>query len=339
MNAWLKRACLVAAAAVAAPAFAGHAPDQTLPNVVYETGNLPATWLSGSATCSAAVEDFQVHAYNDNFYILRESGCVNAEKPFLYLLFGQERAILFDTGAGDDTDAATGRVPDVAGAVDKVIQQWLAKNNRRSLPLVVTHLHSHSDHTWGDAQFIKRADTTFVKPADVGVLKSFFGIGQWPEQLGSFDLGGRVLDIIPIPGHDATSIAVYDRQTAVLLTGDSVYPGRIYVNVPDPQVTQASLQRLVDFTRTRLVAHVLGSHIEQRGPYADNPKGQNYSPQEVGLALGRAHLHEMLEASKLRSGQGDQSRITQKAYRDFTICGVYPACAPVNVPTQETAKP
>jgi len=29
--------------------------------------------------------------------------------------------------------------------------------------------------------------------------------------------------------HDAVSIAVYDRQTAILFTGDSVYPGRLYI--------------------------------------------------------------------------------------------------------------
>lgn len=339
MTAWYRRALLALAVATSTQALAAHALDPRLPQVTYEAGALPAAGFPASTNCSAAVDDFQVHAYNDNFFILRESGCVNAEKPFLYLLFGQDRAILFDTGAGDDTDAATGRVPDVVGAVDKVIQQWLVKHQRGSLPLVVTHLHSHSDHTWGDFQFINRPDTTFVEPADVAVLQRFFGIGNWPEQVGSYDLGGRVLDIIPIPGHDATSIAVYDRQTAVLLTGDSVYPGRIYVNDPDPQVTHASLQRLVDFTRTRLVAHVLGSHIEQRAPYADNPRGQNYTPQEVGLALGRAHLLEMLEATRLRTGEGDASRIPQKAYRDFTICGVYPACAPINVPAQVNAVP
>jgi hypothetical protein len=42
----------------------------------------------------------QVHEYNDNFYILRESGCINYEMPFLYLIFGDRKALLEDTGAG-----------------------------------------------------------------------------------------------------------------------------------------------------------------------------------------------------------------------------------------------
>lgn len=61
-------------------------------------------------------------------------------------------------------------------------------------------------------------------------MKPFFGIAHWPEEIVPYDLGGRVLDIISIPGHDVNSIAVYDRQTGVLLTGDSLYPGRVYVN-------------------------------------------------------------------------------------------------------------
>ena len=182
MNAFLKRACMAIAVAAAPLVSAAHTTDEHLPSVQYEEGQLPLTWSSGAANCTAANEDFQVYAYNANLYILRESGCVNAEKPFLYLLFGEDRAILFDTGAGSDTDPSTGRVPDVVGAVDKVISQWLAKHNRRSLPLVVTHLHSHADHTWGDVLFVKRPNTTLVKPGDVEALKTFFGIANWPQQ-------------------------------------------------------------------------------------------------------------------------------------------------------------
>lgn len=290
----------------------------------FENGTLPRRWVSAGPDCATFTDDFQVHAYSPDFYILRQTGCVNAEKPFLYLLVGQERAILFDTGAGSDTDSSTGRVPNVVAAVDRVMGEWLKRNQRQSLPLVVAHLHSHADHVWGDFQFAGRPTTTLVKPDDVGALQRFFSIARWPVDIGTYDLGGRVLDIIPVPGHDATSIAVYDRQTAVLLTGDVVYPGRLYVNEPDPQVMQDSLQRLVDFTQKRPVAHVLGSHIEQRGPYSDYPRGQHHAPQEAQLQLGRAHLLEVLQATRLRTG----SQITQKAYRDFTLCGAYPTCEP-----------
>lgn len=334
IQSWTKVACMsitiVSAIVASAGAIAGVTEKQNLPEVKYESGVLPKVWFSGGPACATFTDDFQVNKYNDNFYILRQSGCTHTEKPFLYILFGKNKAILFDTGAGNNTDPTTGRLPNVVGAVDKVINEWLVKNNRASIPLVVTHLHSHWDHTWGDPQFEKRPNTTFVKPGDVGTLQSFFGIKNWPQDIATFDLGGRILDIIPIPGHDATSIAVYDRATAVLLTGDTVYPGRIYINEPDPDLFQASVQRLVDFTSTRLVVHVLGTHIEQRAPYLDYAIGEHYTPEEIPLELGRAELLELLEASKLRTDVGGKKQVTQKAYRDFTICDVYPKCTPVN---------
>jgi hydroxyacylglutathione hydrolase len=346
-SAWPKVVCMtlaiVGAIAVSSPAGAtgngnqnndngngNNKNDQTLPEVEYEEGTLPLKWFTGGPDCATFRDDFQVVKYNANTYILRESGCVHTEKPFLYLLFGNAKAILFDTGAGDNTDPTTGRVPNVRAAVDQVINQWLAENKRQSIHLVVTHLHSHFDHIWGDPQFENRPDTTFVKPGDVETLKTFFGIPRWPNQTAAFDLGGRVLDIIPAPGHDATSIAVYDRKTGVLLTGDVLYPGRIYINEPDPDVMEASVQRLVDFTSTRLVTHVLGTHIEQSGPYVDYARGVHFAPDEVPLQLGRAHLLEFLDAVKLRTQQGRAGKITQKAYRDFTTCGAYPQCEPVN---------
>jgi glyoxylase-like metal-dependent hydrolase (beta-lactamase superfamily II) len=188
---------------------------------------------------------------------------------------------------------------------------------------VVTHLHSHFDHIWGDPQFTSRPDTTFVPPGSVSALQSFFGIRHWPTDIVQYDLGGRILDIIPVPGHDLTHIAVYDRQTAVLLTGDVLYPGRLYINVPDHDVFEASVQRLVDFTSSVPVAHVLGTHIEQKGPYEDYPFFTHFSPDELPLQLGRAHLLELLQASQLRNRD---KTIVQKQYRDFTICGVFPNC-------------
>src|SRR5690348_8282799 len=64
-----------------------------------EPGKLPARWETGGPKCMELPE-WQVHEYNEDFYILRESGCVHYEKPFLYLIFGKDKAMLMDTGAG-----------------------------------------------------------------------------------------------------------------------------------------------------------------------------------------------------------------------------------------------
>jgi glyoxylase-like metal-dependent hydrolase (beta-lactamase superfamily II) len=122
-----------------------------------------------------------------------------------------------------------------------------------------------------------------------------------------------VLDVIPIPGHEASSIAVYDRQTAILFTGDTLYPGRLYVQ--DAAAFTRSVQRLVDFTHGKVVAHILGNHIEQtHTPFLDYPVGTVYQPDEHELELGRSQLLELNEA--LRGMNGNVRRL---AYRDFTI--------------------
>jgi glyoxylase-like metal-dependent hydrolase (beta-lactamase superfamily II) len=265
-------------------------------------GTLPKAWILGGPKC-VEVPEFQVHEYNEDFYIFRQSGCSNFEKPFLFLLFGKDRALLLDTGAGKT---------DVARVVNTVIANWLARTKRETIELVVAHTHAHKDHTGGDDQFKNLPHTSLVSP-NLKAVQEFFGIKNWPEEIVKYDLGDRTVDVIPIPGHEATSIAIYDRQTAILLTGDTLYPGRLYVR--DQVQFVQSIQRLVDFTRNKAVAHILGNHIENtRTPYLDYRVGTVYQPDEHSLELGRAELLELLEALRQMNG-----KIVRMAMRDFTI--------------------
>jgi hydroxyacylglutathione hydrolase len=265
-------------------------------------GTLPRAWLLGGPKC-VEIPAFQVHEYNEDLYILRQSGCSNYEKPFLYLFFGKEKALLLDTGAGKT---------DVALVVNNILDNWLARTKRESVKLIVAHTHAHKDHIGGDDQFRSRPNTAVVLP-NLDAVLSFFAIKNWPEEIVQYDLGDRVLDMIPIPGHEATSIAIYDRQTAILFTGDTLYPGRLYVR--DHAQFIRSIQRLVNFTQNKRVAHILGTHIENsRTPYLDYPIGTVYQPDEHALELGRGELLELNEALHQMDG-----KIVRMAMRDFTI--------------------
>ena len=262
-----------------------------------EPGNLPSAWRSGGPDC-VALPDWQVHEYNPDFYILRQSGCIHFEKPFLYLFFGKQRALLVDTGAGESS---------AADAVKKLMAQ-----KKREMPLVVTHSHGHDDHTAGDQAFQSMPNVTFV-PADVAAQQKFYGIEKWPEQPGSIQLGDRMIDVLAIPGHQPAHLAFYDRRTGILLTGDHLYPGRLYVN--DASEYIRSTRRMVEFTRTRPVAHILGCHIEQSSaPFVDYPTGTRYQPNEHSLELSRSHLLELLAG--LEAQEGD---LKKQSMRDFTI--------------------
>ncbi len=269
-------------------------------------GTLPLHWMPSGPKCME-VPEWQVHEYNEDFYIIRQSGCSDYEKPFLYLLFGKDRALLWDTGS---------RNFPAARMVNEVVSHWLARTHRQQIPLLVVHSHAHSDHIAGDEQLKQLQNPaipiTFAA-AELEATKQLYGIKNWPEQIGGIDLGNRFLDIIPIPGHNSVSIAMYDRQTAVLLTGDSLYPGRLYVANFDQFVQ--STNRLVQFTEGKIVAHILGNHIEETTtPYLDYPVGTIYQPQEHELALSRAHLLELQQA--LASLHGKPARL---AMRDYSI--------------------
>jgi hydroxyacylglutathione hydrolase len=279
-------------------------------------GTLPEHWWAATRACVGR-PDFQLHRYNSDLYILRQTARSHAEKPFLYLLFGRNEAILFDTGAEGG---------DVRSAVDEAVRHWLRARQRRSISLVVTHLHSHHDHIAGDAQLAQLPNTTVIPHSSVSALRTLFGITTWPTDLGRYDLGGRILDVVAVPGHDETSIAVYDRQIGLLLTGDTMYAGRIYINMPDHAVFTASADRLVDFARSRVITHVLGTHIEQRGPYRDYPVGTTFAPEEQRLELSYGQLLELQRGAHDLDAAG---MIIQRAFRDFSICGPYPECDPL----------
>src|SRR6202044_1666808 len=48
-------------------------------NMGLEPGVVPAKWMTGGPNC-LQVPDWQVQEYNEDFYILRESGCIHFEK-------------------------------------------------------------------------------------------------------------------------------------------------------------------------------------------------------------------------------------------------------------------
>jgi hydroxyacylglutathione hydrolase len=271
-------------------------------------GNLDVRWIHGSRSARRNTDPkIQVHAYDPHTFVLRQSKAVHYEAPFLYLFCGNDRALLLDTGATGDPAAFPLR-----DTVDGVLRDWLAAHPREAYELVVTHTHGHGDHVAGDFQFEGRPGTTVV-PADLAAARSFFGIADWPSEIVPFDLGGRVLEVTGCPGHDDKSIALYDPWTGFLITGDSVYPGRLYVR--DYPAFTASLDRLVAFARTRPVTHVLGCHIEMsRSAGRDYPVGATYQPDEAALPMTVSQLTAVRDAARSVAG-----RPGSRNFGDFSI--------------------
>jgi hydroxyacylglutathione hydrolase len=264
-----------------------------------EPGTLQVRWMHGSPSCAQDPDpEVQVHAYNATTYIIRQNKCDNFEAPFIYVLIGATSALVLDTGA---TSTATLRAT--------------VRNLVGTRQLLAAHSHHHGDHFASDAQFAGQPLTTVVARTRAAV-QAAFGIATWPTDPGMLDLGGgRVLDVLAIPGHQAEHIAIYDRRTGLLLTGDSLYPGMLFVN--DWAAYRTSISRLADFVAAHPIAHVLGAHVEMTAtPKVSYPYGTTYQPNEHVLQLSAAHVMELDAAL---TALGPTPPMTPVAYNDFVI--------------------
>ncbi|MBN1935767.1 MAG: MBL fold metallo-hydrolase [Anaerolineae bacterium] len=126
----------------------------------------------------------------------------------MYLIAGQERALLIDTGWGEG---------DLPGLVATLTP----------LPLWVVNTHGHRDHTSGNEQFaqvyIHTNDIPLAQDSGTRLVAVYDGY--------HFDLGGRDVQVIGVPGHSPGSICLLDRQARILFSGDSPRPGPVWLHL------------------------------------------------------------------------------------------------------------
>lgn len=135
---------------------------------------------------------------------------IDQEMVRCFLIVGKERALLLDTGA---------EPCDLLGLIRTVTP----------LPLVVLNSHGDGDHTANDHLF----SDIHAHPAEFPVIRRFR-----PElkstlhpitELSSFELGGRILQVIETPGHTPGSICLLDRANRILFSGDTLSYGPVFL--------------------------------------------------------------------------------------------------------------
>ena len=242
-------------------------------------GSLDVHWNEGAEDCEKATEPrIQVHQYEAQTIILRQSLCSNFEAPLLYLLIGDDVALLIDTGATEDA----AQMP-----LAKTVVDLLPDRGETKLPLMVLHTHGHRDHRAADAQFAGLPGVVVVPP-EVDDLRTALNLPQWPEGVARIELGGRTVEVMAAPGHQPAHLIFYDDRTALLFTGDFLLPGRLMVD--DLGAYRASAERLVKFLGDRPVSHVLGAHIELDNAGELFPGGSQHHPNERAVALTKADV-------------------------------------------------
>ncbi|WP_051293454.1 MBL fold metallo-hydrolase [Pseudoduganella violaceinigra] len=258
-------------------------------------------WIHGVPAGQACVQLLQVHQAGPGVFIIRQNKCVNTEAPFLYLILGEQKALLLDSGAKPD-----------AGVDFPLVETVNRLIGERKLSLLVAHTHGHRDHIAFDYAFRARANTTVVGTTPDAV-KTHFQFTQWPEGEAQVDLGGRKITVLPLPGHEAAHLAFYDPHSGTVFSGDSLYPGMLTVR--DWPAYRQSIARLLKFAEAHPVTAFAGAHVEMMSkPYDMYPLDTAYQPQEHKLFLGLEHLRQLNDAL---TAQGEKPARIERA--DFIV--------------------
>lgn len=196
---------------------------------------------------------FEVYKIRPGVFAIYEPH--QSEEVISYLVLGNRKAILFDTGMGISN-------------MRKLVE------GLTSVPISVLNSHTHNDHVGDNWRFddVYGMDTDFTRASAKGSRKDAqaeiapgeicgelppgfsaqdyatrpFHISHWLHDGDKIALGGRTLQIIATPGHTPDSIALWDEKNGLLFTGDTFYPGPIFLYRPETDLDAytASVKKL-----------------------------------------------------------------------------------------------
>ena len=176
-----------------------------------------------------------------------------------YLIVGDTRAVLFDTGPG---------VRDIRPVVAALTDR----------PVTAAFSHLHFDHIAGQPMFASIASlddpTIRSRVASDGRFtpsllqhgatgRPTFRITEWWAPDARIDLGGRTLRVLSVPGHTPESLALYDADRGQLFSGDYLYPGDLFAFGPgsDLAAYRDTARRLLDLSAGRPDVAIYGAHV------------------------------------------------------------------------------
>ena len=180
---------------------------------------------------------FRHRAVGDGVHLIWEPYVGTYLRPNIWLIEGRDRALLVDSGMG-----VVPLAPTIASLTGK--------------PVLCLSTHCHFDHVGGAHEFADRLshpaeaeilaspdwrnvtvegwvdDGTFAelpypgfRPADYAVRPC---APTRPVDEGDIvDLGDRHFEVLHMPGHSPGSIALLERRTGILFSGDLIYQGTL----------------------------------------------------------------------------------------------------------------
>jgi glyoxylase-like metal-dependent hydrolase (beta-lactamase superfamily II) len=248
-------------------------------------------------------------------WLVGEPGHVNN-----YLVEGDQRAVLIDTGLG---------LADVRAAAESLTDK----------PITVVNTHGHDDHRGGNWRFTDVAAHPLAAAAlsaavPVERLAAYLAVARaqlaayrraradderffhlftavtaprplppdaegWTVPAGPpprpltngerIDLGGRILTVLHTPGHSPDSLCLFDEREGLLFAGDTLITGDFWAHTPDTEleVFAATLrtlaQSLTGSLRMIHPAHTLRYRVE---PEFLNRAADGFAAVAAGTATG-----------------------------------------------------
>ncbi|WP_373895403.1 MBL fold metallo-hydrolase [Virgibacillus natechei] len=212
---------------------------------------------------------FTVQEIDDKTFAISEYG--HWEKVHSFLLVGDEKAALIDTGLGIDY-------------IKRITDQLT------NLPIIVITTHVHADHIGSHGAFdniyVHKDEADWlvngIKGLPIEQIRKDIGRDITKPTLDTFDpttytpyqgeptdvladgdridVGDRILKVLHTPGHSPGHLCIFDTEQGYLFTGDLLYtetPVYAFYPTTDPVDLVHSLEKIAHM---KGVSKVFGSH-------------------------------------------------------------------------------
>lgn len=182
----------------------------------------------------------------------------------LYIVEGDTAAVVIDTGTS---------IKNLDAIVDSLTDK----------PYKVIATHGHYDHV-GNISFFPEI---YLHEADRNIesapLQAYRGVINPLRDGDTFDLGGRRLKVVHMPGHTPGSVVLVDYDNKLVFTGDAFGSGEMWMQL-EPQVPFAdfidSCSRMIEIMSEDGVDKLYVGHY----PYAKRTLDMDYMLELVEVA-------------------------------------------------------
>ena len=144
--------------------------------------------------------------------------------PLCYMVLGEAFALVIDTGLGNEDVYKNARL-----ITDK--------------PLILVNTHGHGDHIGCNEKF----NASYAHEFEHGKISRKNEVIIPVSEGYLFELGGRSLKVIEIPGHTPGSIALFEEETGFLFSGDMIGDRPLFLQFEYSNLEQyiASMEKLI----------------------------------------------------------------------------------------------